>query len=99
MQFADHGRQQVLRFEFFELRDLCDGVEPGLWSLQMGDRDGAIERDDRRGFEPVQLVVMREDQIELRRFNNWSVGFLPASRDLATDDAAVQFLRGLTSRI
>lgn len=46
-----------------------------------------------------KLVVVREDEITERRFRNWSVGFLPASSELATDDAAVQFLRGLTSRI
>jgi hypothetical protein len=46
-----------------------------------------------------KLVVVREDGIAARRFKNWSVGFLPASSELATDDAAAQFLRGLTSRI
>lgn len=46
-----------------------------------------------------KLVVVREDEIAARRFQNWSVGFLPPSSEIATDDAAVQFLRGLTSRI
>jgi hypothetical protein len=45
------------------------------------------------------LVVVREDAIGVRRFQNWSVGFLPTSSEFATDDASASFLRSLTSRI
>ncbi len=46
-----------------------------------------------------KLVVVREDPIEARRFRNWSMGLLPAVQEAVAEDAAVQFLRELTSRI
>jgi hypothetical protein len=46
-----------------------------------------------------KLMVVREDEIDSRRFQNWSVGFLPDSSEFATDDASVEFLRSLTSRM
>src|SRR5690606_14984823 len=107
---ADHldGDDLEAIAEASRIRNARAGLT-GLLIHQGGRFHGVLEGAQRALFARMEvimrdprhhkLVVMREDQIELRRFNNWSVGFLPASRDLATDDAAVQFLRGLTSRI
>lgn len=46
-----------------------------------------------------QLAVVRENTVTERRFDNWSVGFLPESGGLDTDDMAVAFLRTLSSRL
>jgi hypothetical protein len=46
-----------------------------------------------------KLMVVREDEIASRRFQNWSVGFLPDSSEFTADDASVEFLRSLTRRM
>lgn len=87
---ARAGLTGFLIYQGGRFHGVLEGPQRALFS-----RMEVIMRDPRHH----KLVVMREDPIEQRRFNNWSVGFLPASTGAATDDAAVKFLRGLTTRI
>jgi hypothetical protein len=81
----------------------------GFLIHQGGRFHGVLEGGQRALFSRMEaiatdprhhgLVVIREDSVASRRFQNWSVGFLPDSHDLAGGDAAAEFLRDLTGRM
>ena len=48
-----------------------DEREGDFRAVQLGDRDGAVERDDRRRVEPGQLVVERDDLGPVRVPTRW----------------------------
>lgn len=81
----------------------------GFLIHQGGRFHGVLEGPQRALFSRMEaiaidprhhgLVVIREDSIVNRRFQNWSVGFLPDSHDLVSGDPAAEFLRSLTGRM
>src|ERR1051326_3636714 len=66
-QFTDHGVQQVVRFETIALCHLRDRIESGLRPTQLRNRDRAVERDDRRRLDAMQLVIVTQDQLPVCR--------------------------------
>lgn len=81
----------------------------GFLVHQGGRFHGVLEGPQRALFSRMErivtdprhhkLVVVREDTIDSRRFQNWSFGFLPDSQPLAAGEASAEFLNSLTSRM
>jgi len=40
---------------------MVDNGQCQLWAVQLGDRDGPVESDDRRGVEADELVIEGDD--------------------------------------
>lgn len=47
LQFADDGVVEMVRLDQVPFRHLLNGVESGLWAVDVGDGDGAVEGDNR----------------------------------------------------
>ena len=54
--------------------DLVEGGEAGIGTVELGDRDGAVEIDDRAGSQLGELVVERDDLCPVGRRRGGGVG-------------------------
>ncbi len=90
------------------LRNQRSGLT-GFLIHQGGRFHGVLEGPQRSLFARMEVImadprhqklaVVRENAVDERRFQNWSIGFLPESGDPESDDTAVEFLRSLASRL
>src|SRR5581483_11852533 len=60
-QLAADGEQQVIVLQFRIAFERLNRLERGGRSTHFGDRDGAIQRDDRRLVQRDELIVQLEN--------------------------------------
>ncbi len=67
LQLARDGVVKMMRLDEFAPRHFVERREPSLGAMNVRDRDGAIEGDDRRRIAPVELIVMAQDALPVGR--------------------------------
>jgi hypothetical protein len=73
-EFGACGMGEVIVGQIAAGEDGVDEIEAGLWAIAHGDGDGAIELDDRRGFDAREKIVEGDDLVPVCRARAGSVG-------------------------
>src|SRR5260370_15368434 len=66
LKLAKGGEVERIRGEAIAVGNRADLFEPTLGTLVLGDRDGAVQRDNRGRTYRDQLVVERDDSLPVR---------------------------------
>ena len=67
-EFTEHGIKQVIGTQFTEIANPPYSLEPGFWSTDVCDGDGAIESYDRRLIQFNEPIIKRKDLRPIGRF-------------------------------
>ncbi len=67
LQLTGHRVKQVMCFQPLSAGNRGERIEAGLRSLHIGHRDRAIQRDDGRGFDAIEFVVVAQNTGPVRR--------------------------------
>src|SRR4029453_13189251 len=65
-QVAAHAGQKVISAQGRFRGERIDNAESGLWPYSHGERDGAVQLDDRRGGQVGELFIERDDARPIR---------------------------------